>query len=345
MHRLVYTTEKGEHTVSGVIPEHILRGGRRPLDRANIRLSGELAQPPADHPFPSSDPESIATGCSPMEYRKTTAPANGHVRERFSVSRSRTMYDPDARTAPSTRLVSHREHLPGVAERRGQLPHAQILILDGCTLQRENLAAVFAVNGTSMPAVAWDLPSLRASVDVATPDIILLNMLTGDSVTVLNSLRETCPHAKVIVVGISEDDESEIVACAEAGVAGYHLRTESLDDLIVLISRVFDGDSLCSPRVSAILLKRLSALAAQRQPVAKELVLTAREIQILRMLEIGLSNRDIAERLCIALHTVKNHVHSILGKLGVSTRAQAVALSRSFQNSELSAKGLGTEPV
>jgi DNA-binding NarL/FixJ family response regulator len=170
-------------------------------------------------------------------------------------------------------------------------------------------------------------------------------MVTSDNVTLLRSLREMCPHAKVIVVGISEDDESEIVACAEAGVAGYHLRTESLDDLLDLISKVVDGESACSPRVSAILLRRLSTLAAQRQPEAKELVLTVREIQILRMLEIGLSNRDIAERLCIALHTVKNHVHSILGKLGVSTRAQAVAVSRSFQYTELSAKGLGTELV
>jgi ATP/maltotriose-dependent transcriptional regulator MalT len=75
----------------------------------------------------------------------------------------------------------------------------------------------------------------------------------------------------------------------------------------------------------------LSVLAAQRQPEAKELVLTAREIQILQLLEIGLSNRDIADRLFIALHTVKNHVHSLLSKLGVSTRAEAVACSRSFR--------------
>jgi DNA-binding NarL/FixJ family response regulator len=327
MARLRHTTEMGEHTVSGVIPEDILRGYRRPLDGAPaISLSSDLA----NHPIPGPVSRSIATDCPPMAHGDPRGPSNSHVHEQLSASRSRAMYDPDDRTTQSTRLVSQNGHLPGVVEFRHQLPHARILILDGCTLQRENLAAVFAVNSTSVPAVAWDLPSLRASVDVATPDIVLLNMLTSDNVTLLNSLRETCPRAKVIVVGISEDDESEIVACAEAGVAGYHLRTESLNDLFVLISKVFDGESLCSPRVSAILLKRLSVLAAQRQPEAKELVLTAREIQILRMLEIGLSNRDIAERLCIALHTVKNHVHSILGKLGVSTRAQAVAVSRSF---------------
>jgi DNA-binding NarL/FixJ family response regulator len=91
---------------------------------------------------------------------------------------------------------------------------------------------------------------------------------------------------------------------------------------------------LCSPRVSAILLRRLSALASQRQAADTELVLTAREAQILKMLELGLSNRDIADQLCIAVHTVKNHMHSLLSKLGVSTRAQAAALSRTIRYTE-----------
>ena len=156
----------------------------------------------------------------------------------------------------------------------------------------------------------------------------MLNMATRDSEMLLRAAREISPNVRVIVVGLSEDDESEIVACAEAGVAGYHLRTESLDDLLVLIRRVAAGESLCTPRVSAILLRRLSALASQRQPAARELVLTAREAQILRMLEMGLSNRDIAARLCIAVHTVKNHVHSVLTKLGVNSRAEAAAFSR-----------------
>jgi DNA-binding NarL/FixJ family response regulator len=139
----------------------------------------------------------------------------------------------------------------------------------------------------------------------------------------------------VIVLGVSDDIESDIVACAEAGVTGYHMRTESLDDLLVLIRRVAAGESVCSPRVAAILAKRLSALAAQRQPPrAKELVLTAREAQILTLLELGLSNRDIASQLCIAVHTVKNHLHNLLKKLGVSTRADAAALSRTIGYAE-----------
>ena len=58
----------------------------------------------------------------------------------------------------------------------------------------------------------------------------------------LHSVRDLCPQAKVIVVGVSDADDSEIVACAEAGVAGYHLRTDSLDDLITSISKLIDGE-------------------------------------------------------------------------------------------------------
>lgn len=219
----------------------------------------------------------------------------------------------------------------------GLLRDARVLIVDDCTLYREYLAAVLASHGAAAPGVAWDQASLMAAFEATLPRVILLNMATRDSPALLRQALKFSPHVRVVVLGISEDDESEIVACAEAGVAGYHLRSESLDELLVLIQKVAAGESLCSPRVSAILLRRLSALASQRQPAAKELVLTAREIQILRMLEMGLTNRDIAEQLCIAVHTVKNHVHSLLTKLGVSTRAQAATRARAILYTEDSA--------
>jgi DNA-binding NarL/FixJ family response regulator len=221
-----------------------------------------------------------------------------------------------------------------LAEGQGILGDTRILIVDDSTLYREYLAGVIAAHGVVNPSVAWDLPSLISAIENTKPRVILLNIATRDNSMLLRQALKMSPNVRVIVLGVSEDDESDIVACAEAGVAGYHLRTESLGDLLVLIRKVAAGKSLCSPRVSAILLRRLSALASQRQPAGKELVLTAREAQILRMLELGLSNRDIAAQLCIAVHTVKNHVHSLLTKLGVSTRAEAAALSRTIRYTE-----------
>ncbi|MGV0835540.1 LuxR C-terminal-related transcriptional regulator [Mycolicibacterium thermoresistibile] len=155
-------------------------------------------------------------------------------------------------------------------------------------------------------------------------------MATRNSIPLLRLTREHRPELRVVAVGVVEEDEDEIIACAEAGVAGYHLRADSLDDLFAVIQKVLQGEFVCSPGISAVLIRRVSALAAQTRPPAPQLALTNREVEILRMLERGLSNRDIAGQLSIAVHTVKNHVHSVLRKLGVRTRHQAAALSRTL---------------
>jgi DNA-binding NarL/FixJ family response regulator len=203
----------------------------------------------------------------------------------------------------------------------------RVLIVDDCVLFRDSLATAIGATGAAV-SVARDLPTLVAVVSHAPPDIILVNIATSDSAMLLDASSTTFPAARLIALGVAEDDDTTIVACAEAGVSGYHTRNQSLDDLLTLMARVASGETVCSPRVSAVLLRRLSVLASAREPVKKELVLTTREAQILQMLRVGMSNRDIATQLSIAVHTVKNHVHSLLNKLGVATRAEAAALSR-----------------
>jgi DNA-binding NarL/FixJ family response regulator len=207
---------------------------------------------------------------------------------------------------------------------------ARVLIVDDCTLHRDNLVALLATNGAAEVAAAWDIETMVAAIGESSPNIMLLNVTTKDSEILLRMAVKSSPELRVIVLGVSEDDEPGIVACAEAGAAGYHTRNESIEDLLVWISRINDGESACSPKISGILLRRLSTLASNRAPVTEDLVLTAREAEILNMLKLGLSNREIADQLCIAVHTVKNHVHSLLTKLGVSTRGQAAALASSL---------------
>jgi DNA-binding NarL/FixJ family response regulator len=211
------------------------------------------------------------------------------------------------------------------------LHNTRVLIVDDCTLHRDNLAALIAANGAEEVVVAWDLTSLTEVIRGRSLNIILLNVATADSAILLRAAMEIAPYIRVVVVGVSEDDEAGIVSCAEAGAAGYHTRGESIEELLFLMSKVHAGESVCSPRVSGVLLRRLSTLAARRPLVPGELGLTTREAEVWRMLELGLSNREIAEQLCIAVHTVKNHVHSLLTKLGVSTRGQAAALADSFR--------------
>lgn len=207
----------------------------------------------------------------------------------------------------------------------------RILIIDDCTLFRENLVAVFIINGFPPPHSAWDLASLVPALQDEEVRIVLVNMATRGRHLLLRAAMDINPNLRVIAFGASEEDEAEIVACAEVGVVGYHVRTDSLKDLITLVHAVANGMSSCPPRIAAILLRRLSSLALAPQSTDREPALTAREIQILRMLELGRSNRDIAAQLGIAVHTVKNHVHNLLTKLGVNTRAEAAALSRAMR--------------
>ena len=207
------------------------------------------------------------------------------------------------------------------------LRDTRVLIVDDCTLHRENLAALISINGAAEVSTAWELQTLIRAVQDSAPSVVLLNVATVGSAMLLRAALEISPNVRVIVVGVSGDDEPRIVECAEAGAASYHTREDSIGDLLLLVAKVNAGEPMCSPRVSATLIRRLSALASQRPSAPGDLMLTARETEILRMLKLGLSNRDIADELCIAVHTVKNHVHSLLAKLGVNSRAQAAALA------------------
>lgn len=220
----------------------------------------------------------------------------------------------------------------------GATASPRILILDDRRLFRELLAASLALNGFRDPVAAWDLSSLVLALEDGELSLVLLSMVTRGSPLLLQALMDISPHLPVIVLGVSDADEAGITGCAEAGVAGYHMRTDSLEELVVLMRDVAAGE-LCWPApVAAILRRRLLTLAWPPPATPQDLALTARETQVLRMLELGRSNRDIAVQLNIAVHTVKNHVHSLLTKLGVATRTEAAAVSLTGQT------GRGTRP-
>jgi len=212
-----------------------------------------------------------------------------------------------------------------------------LLIVDDCRLYRDGLAAIIAreYSGGTI-RTAYDTASMLQALDHCCPDVILLNLASFDCHALMRAARACARQSRLIVLGVSEDDEGEILACAEAGVSGYHLRTGSLTDLVELIASVVAGGSLCSPRVTAILLGRLAALAADGRSNSRVLTLTQREIQIVGLLELGLSNKEIAARLCIEVATVKNHVHSLLAKLGVRRRTHAAAVLRGRGGVEVS---------
>jgi DNA-binding NarL/FixJ family response regulator len=205
----------------------------------------------------------------------------------------------------------------------------RILIVDDSHLYGEILAATL----TDQPDVlavctATGLESVPAQVAGNLPDVVLLNLASVKSRSLVRAIQERNPHTRLIVLGINEEDEEEILQCAEAGVSGFLTRSDSLPHLLELIRKVTGGETLCSPRMAAVLLRLLADLAAARHPAPRLSTLTDREKQILRLLELGCTNRAIAAELSIEVFTVKNHVHSVLTKLGVRRRGEAAAAAR-----------------
>lgn len=203
----------------------------------------------------------------------------------------------------------------------------RVLVVDDGRLNRECLAAQLDAHDCPA-ATAWDLPSMLKAIDSGPTDVILLNAGTENSSTLLHVGLDLSTRPKVIVFGLDVGRESEIIACAEAGVTGLHLRSESFDYLLDLVRTARDGQAKCSPEVSAILMSRVYAFAAQQNPDSTTETLTAREREILDLIAQGLTNQQIASRLSLTLHTVKNHVHNVLTKLGVGTRAEAATVAR-----------------
>lgn len=202
----------------------------------------------------------------------------------------------------------------------------RFLIVDDCRMLRDALVAQLTECDCTVD-VAWDFATVDSRFTAARPDVVLVNIASQDAAIMMRRSVELGARAGVIVYGLTEDDEASINACIDAGVAGYHLRSESVSELLTYIGKVLDGEAACSQRFSATLLRRLSD-AMTRRVQGADTALTIREREVLRLVAEGLSNREIAVALQIAVHTVKNHVHNLLTKIGARSRAEAGAIYR-----------------
>jgi DNA-binding NarL/FixJ family response regulator len=211
-----------------------------------------------------------------------------------------------------------------------------VLVVDDSDLYRRGLAGMLEREvGAGSVMTAADVGEALAQVGTSSPDVVLLNMATTRSVAVLRAIVAAVPQAPVVAVGIPEADD-QVIACAEAGAAGFLFRGESFASLIAVIQAVTRGEFPCSPVTAATLLRRVAALAAERLTAGNGARLTPREQQVVRLIDEGLSNKEIARRLSIEVRTVKNHVHSILEKLQVRRRGEAAARIRAAGASRLS---------
>lgn len=202
----------------------------------------------------------------------------------------------------------------------------RLLIADDHPVVRDGLRAMLstqadfqvlgeAMNGTEAVQLAAELK----------PDVILLDleMPDLDGVTALGQIQSHDPQARVIIV-TAYDTDDRIVQAVVAGARGYLLKGAPREEIFRAIRVVHDGGSLLQPIVASKLMQHVSQQASQ--PVEMD-ELTPRELEVLRLLVEGKSNKQIADELVITERTTKFHVSSILAKLGAHNRTEAAKIA------------------
>ncbi len=209
----------------------------------------------------------------------------------------------------------------------------RVLLVDDQALFREGLHTLLSLHeDIEVVGEAANGLDAIAAVRVLRPDVVLmdLRMPVLDGVAATRQLRLDNPAARVIILTTFDDDEL-VFDGLRAGAVGYLLKDVSSDKLVEAIRAAAGGESFLQPSIAAKVLaefNRLERHAPPARPVTLAEPLSDRELEILRCLSTGESNREIAGRLHITEGTVKNHVTNILGKLGARDRTQAALRAR-----------------
>jgi DNA-binding NarL/FixJ family response regulator len=202
----------------------------------------------------------------------------------------------------------------------------RILIADDHPLTRDALAGLLTHNGFD---VVGQAASGEEAIDRARelrPDLVLLDLtMPGmDGLTALPKVRQAAPDAEVVVLTASED-ESNLLAAIRAGAAGYLLKSEPPERIVAFLRGVARGEAALSGAVARHLLDEVrDGVARPPVPDSVTRALSARELEVLLLLDRHLGTDEIAARLFISEHTVRSHVKNLLGKLGVSSRREAL---------------------
>jgi DNA-binding NarL/FixJ family response regulator len=202
----------------------------------------------------------------------------------------------------------------------------RILIVDDHPLTRDALAGLLAHNGFDVVGQAGSGAEAIVRAKELLPDLVLLDlsMPDMDGLTALPKLRDAAPNAEVVVLTASEE-ESNLLGAIRAGAAGYLLKSEPPERIVAFLRGVAQGEAALSGAVARRLLDQVrqgGGRATVPDSVAK--TLSARELEVLLLLDRHLGTDEIAVRLFISEHTVRSHVKSLLGKLGVSSRREAL---------------------
>jgi two-component system response regulator NreC len=203
--------------------------------------------------------------------------------------------------------------MPGV-------PHVTVVLADDHVVVREGVRLLLEEQpGIEVLAEAGDVPGAVAAVEQHRPDVLVLELLMPGEpgLPAIRRLAETCPETRVVIL-TAQQDPSLAGEAIQVGAVGYVPKTAAGRQLLRAIRMAAEGSTYLEPRLGA----QLAADVAAAKSAAPEL--TKRELEVLRLIARGYTNREVAERLFLSVRTVENHRARMQRKLGRASRSDLV---------------------
>ena len=200
----------------------------------------------------------------------------------------------------------------------------RVLVASEVRLFQDGIAALLAPLDCLQIIGTTSLPFALETTARLHPDIVLFDATRPGNLEYAKPLTDQTPAPKVVAFGVAEAD-TEILALAAAGVAGYVRDDGAPEDVVTVLTSAMRDELLCSPRAAAALSHHVAVLSRNGHESSGS-ALSKRELQIGDLIDQGLSNKEIARTLGIQATTVKNHVHNVLDKLQVHRRAEVARL-------------------
>ena len=198
----------------------------------------------------------------------------------------------------------------------------RVVVVDDHEMFVQGLATVLGADpGINVVATAGTVEDGCAAVRMHSPDVVLMDfeLPDGNGATATERIKAENPGAQVVMV-TSFDDETILVRAIEAGCSGFITKHKAVQEVAQAVRAAHAGEALISPSMLARLLPKL-----RQSPRGIGADLTPREVEVLRLLADGVSNQQMAEKLVLSLHTVRNHVQNVIQKLGAHSKLEAVA--------------------